>query len=218
VGEPSLLLAKEPNLTLNTITDAWRKYQLQIRSGKFTWTEKTIVPKGAIEVFSAEGIRTDPSKRLDTRTRKLPLEDQTLEGETTLAIDGDKWRYTTQTYAIDDVTGKLKPQKSDVVWNNGIIKAYMPPASYDHAIGNINRGQQSDFPRIITARPMFLIFRSIHVGLFSAQNFILADKRGRIDNRPCCIVESGPVASRRSIWTDLSRGFCVLRETHAIMG
>lgn len=212
-GEFHPLLAKEPKLTLNTITDAWKRSQLQLRSGKFTWTERIIVPKGTIEVFNEGGLRTDPSQRLEARIRKLPLEDQTLEGETILAIDGDKWRYTTHTYVVDDETGKLKPQKSDVVWNNGVIKAYMPPASYDHPIGNISRGDQSDFPRIITARPMFLISRSIRVGLLSAENLTLADRSGRIDDHPCCILESGPVASRRSIWADLNRDYCILRET-----
>jgi len=206
--------AKKP--TVEVIAAAWARYQNDVKSVRLEWTDSIFVPKETIEVQAIEGEKK-PSGQSGKQPR-LPPQDEKIQGDSRLILDGTSYRFTSQGYHLDRDTGKFKAQKCDGASVGGIIKAYMPPGDYDHLLGNINHAKATDIPRIHTATPPFLIFRSLTVGLANPRDYRIADRVGHVDGRPCVILEKGSSSARFGLWVDPARGYLVVRQTTAIDG
>jgi hypothetical protein len=141
----------------------------------------------------------------------LPDRDMSFDCKNSLTIDGEKWRYVSQSPVRAGHTTNLVLQDTDVVSKDGTIKSYMRPGGFDHPVGNINQGKVSDVPRVNNARPLFQILRSLSVGFFVPQNYVMANESGFIDGRPCQILQTQPTNIRWSLWVDPSRSFSLVR-------
>jgi hypothetical protein len=204
-GAPGTSSGQEAQVTTGMIMQAWARYQQSIESAKFTWIERTTVPKGAVKRAG----KSPRAKATDTRT--FPSEDQTLEVPGTLILDGHRWRYISHSYVADDATGKLVPQACDTVYDSEVARAYMPPATGGPPLGDISRCKRSDYPRLNSARPPFLIFRSLALGIVQPEDCVLASGLGFIGDRPCRILLEGPRSSQWSYWVDPARDYIILR-------
>jgi hypothetical protein len=199
-------------VTVERVADAWAKYQQHIVSAKFTWTERTLVAKDSFQVFGDL-----PSNGQPIAVSNFPNEDTAFQGLNTLTIEGDHWRYESQIPVLDS-SRNLVLQNTVNVSKGGISKSYMLPGGRDVPSGAISEAKPSDVPRINAARPLFLIFRSLGVGLFNPQEYVIAPMVGSIDDRPCTILQTEPTSSRWSLWVDPARDYSILRYTLASEG
>ena len=192
--------ASAVEITVETISDTWRKWQDHVITAKFVWAQRTTVAK---EAFA---LRNDAGEDLPI---KLPLRETTLGGFCTLVLDGDKWRYESESPIVNSTRDGFIVQKQTTVSKGGIAKVYMAPGAYDYPLGNITETKPTDVPRVSISRPPFLIFRSLSNGFFNPGDYIVkSDAEGLAKSR-LVVLHERQQSPRWSLCADPDRD-CVI--------
>lgn len=102
-------------------------------------------------------------------------------------------------------------EKAVTVSKDGIAKSYSDGRVTTHPRATISRVKPSDFPRIDVARPPYLIFRSLNVGLFDPKDYVVTSDCGEIEGRRHVVLQEHNKSAAWSLWVDPARDFVVSR-------
>jgi hypothetical protein len=206
---PSFREAGQDKVTvsLETVVRHWRNWQASIRTARFTWKDTIVTPKGVV-------LSDTMSKEVNPRGVNVPAEDSTRENITTLILDGANWRYEHLGHVIDGRTGNVVPEHTTAVSKDGNGRVYMPKGVYDHPLGNITRLKKEDIPRDLTAKPLFLLLRSLSVGLFKVEDYAISALKGHVEGGSCVIVQGKQTdPNREAYWVDPAKDCAIMRYT-----
>lgn len=197
---------------LETISEAWKKREAQVRSLKINWVEKHTVAKGSLSDFLMD---LDP-RRLEQMGIKpgttIPPEDVTFEIPCAVYIDGTRmrherddrqWSAKEQAYVVEPYvttyngqTGKhFRPSGSSYTpWPTAIVRSNCPEANSLYLS-----------PLFMTFRASVPLFR-----LFDLETMKATNRSLKIKGRACVEWERRSGDHYQKIWLDPSRDWVLV--------
>lgn len=210
VAPESASSGQEP-YTKEMIAKAWQERQDRTQTATFSWTEKQTDYKGAIsQIWRIE----DPSL-----TDIIPPKHTTLTNECSLAIDGQKMKFSYTSAGWSRKTKRYEPTSYAAVFDGDscrVLHEYGPNHEKYWPQAIIRAERTHVDARLDRLQPLLMTWRALMAGMrgFDLDGFRLVGATTVIDKRTCLELQQrlpvGPEAENR-LWVDPARGFVVVR-------
>lgn len=192
--------------SIDTIATTWAKQQETVRSFRCTWKNTVTIAKETVRISESGG------KAKSEATSFFPKADTTLEENNILTVENKNWRYESDGYGIESSRREFVLQHNITVLKDGVGKCYMPKGIYNYPLGNIVNMKETDYPQDISARPLFLLFRSLRKGLFKKEKYTILRDKGVVDGHSCLLLQTNlGISPKCRLWIDPLKDYLIRR-------
>ncbi len=201
--------AQPDNITWEKVLRVWKERQNDVRSLKFSWTERITRPKGSI--------LSPLMRERNPKGATVPPDDFTYETLVTMLVDGDKMRYSFE--GQDWVPEKERFVKQEYIssFDGAQSRALWPPGVAAWAQGTILPEKHSTDANNLHVRPVLMTYRALHanMGILDAKTLYKVSAQGQMMRGVRCALVEGvqqdASGALTRMWVDPERGFCIVR-------
>lgn len=186
----------KPEVTVDQVLTAWNRPKERVKSGKFVWTDKQVIPKGTYDVGAGP-----PTTFQEDKIRVF---------RSTLTFRGNGWRYETE---ITEETGKPLFRSRVNVFDGRVFKSYIVLAGDDAPQGTIKESRQHEDVTSAQVAPFLWAFQAPGSEMVGPKTSSarLSASLALLGNKKCVVLEQPIGGSLESYWHDPDQGFAIVR-------